>query len=476
VVLAAIGGGLGLLLAAWLIKILVALSPSTIPRIDQIGIDGKTLCFTAAVSLLTSVLFGLAPALRISKPDLNESLKDAGRGSSSAGQHRLRGLLVVSEIALTVLLLVGAGLLIKSFWRLLQVNPGFNPENVMTIEVSLTGPDYQDAHRTAAFYQQSLDKIRSIPGVQSAGAVSNVPLGKWDPDGTFYIAGKTDSAYGGFRIASPDYFRTMSIPLIAGRSFTTQDSAESLPVTVIAQGLADKYWPGENPIGKQIRFSGMDDKGNVWLTIVGIAGNIKHNGLDAENYPDVYLPYQQRPEDAQDMTLVVKTASDPGNFVATIRSEIQSIDKNLPVKFEAMEQLFSKSIANRRYNMLLLISFAGLAMTLSMIGIYGVMSYSVSQSTHEIGIRLALGAQQTDVLRMVVGKGMMLTAIGLVTGTVAALALTHIMSSLLFGVTATDPATFAITLAGLLTVTILACYVPARKAMRVDPMIALRYE
>src|SRR5581483_1398428 len=274
-VLSLIGGTLGLLLAIWLVKVLIALSPSTIPRISEIGIDGRTMAFTVGVSLLTSILFGLAPALRISRPDLNQSLKDGTRGSSGSGQQTLRGLLVITEVAFTVLLLVGAGLLTKSFWNLMQVNPGFNPNNVLMMQVSLTSPEYEkDEKSVAAFYQQALEKIKGIPGVQFAGAVNSLPLNGFDTNGTLYIANRADhNAYGGFRVASPDYFRAMGIPLIAGRFFTDQDSMGASAVAILAQGEAKLYWPNEDPIGQQIKFVGMDGK-DIMMTIVGIVGDV----------------------------------------------------------------------------------------------------------------------------------------------------------------------------------------------------------
>ena len=477
VMLGIIGGVLGLLLAMWLINVLIALSPSDIPRINQVGIDGRTLAFTTGISLLTSVLFGLAPALRISKTDLTDSLKDGGRSSSGSGHQKLRSLLVIAEITFTVVLLVGAGLLTKSFWNLMQVNPGFNPDRVLIMDVALTAPQYLKAENTVTdFYQQSLERVKTIPGVESVGAISSLPLGPWDPNGTLYIANRPDpKAYGGFRIVSPEYFRAMTIPLLSGRFFTERDTTEAPAVGILAKGMVDRYWPNEDPLGKQIKFVGMDKQEN-WMTVVGVVGDVKHGGLDAKTYPEVYMPIPQRTGRARYMTIVIKTKDNPANVASAVRSAVQSLDSGLPAKFDTMERLFSKSIANRRYNMLLLGIFAGLAMVLSMIGIYGVMSYSVSQSVHEIGIRIALGAQNSNILRMVLGKGAILAGIGLVAGAGGAFALTRVMTSLLFGVTTTDPSTFIAVIAGLFAVTMLACHVPARRAMRVDPMVALRNE
>ncbi|HMV51799.1 MAG TPA: ABC transporter permease, partial [Blastocatellia bacterium] len=481
--LSAMGGAVGLLLAYWLISSLLALAPTTIPRLNEIGLDGVTLTFTLGVSLLTSVLFGLLPALRVSKPDLNQSLKDGGRGATG-GSGWLRNGLVIAEIALTLVLLVGAGLLIKSFWRVMQVSPGFNPEQVLTMQVSLPASEYSDDSRKINFYRQFFERAQSLPGVESAGMINNLPTGGVDINGMVAVEGRTreQSGYGGFRVVSPDYFRTMNIPLLKGRTFTEQDSETTEPVCVISQRLAETTFPNEDPIGRRV----ISTNDNItpedfthperWPKIVGIVGDVRHFGPERRTSADLYVSFVQRPKRIGDMTIVARTTGDPASLSASLRQTVQSLDKTLPVKFEVMEDIFARSTANRRYNVILLGVFALLALTLAVIGIYGVMSYAVSQSVREIGIRLALGAQSADVLKLVIGQGMALAGIGIVIGLAGAFALTRLMTTLLFGVTATDPIIFAMVPALLIATASLACYLPARRAVKIDPMVALRHE
>jgi putative ABC transport system permease protein len=465
-----------LLFAYWLIGPLVALSPATIPRLNEIGIDGRTLAFTLLVSLLTALVFGLLPALRFSRPDLQEALKQGGQ-TISGGSVLLRSALVVAEVSLTMVLLIGAGLLVKSFWRILQVNPGFNSENVLTMQISLPESEYKEEGRVITFHRQLLERTKSLPGVEAAGLINNLPLGGVDINGFFRVEGdpaEKPTHDSGFRVVSPDYFRTMNIPLIKGRLFTEQDNETSTPVGIISQSVAEATWPGEDPLGK--RLQSRNDNREEWTTIIGVVADVRHRGLDKRGAADLYLPYAQRPFRASDVTVVVRTSNDPASLIAQVREQVRLIDKNVPVEFETMERIFSRSVATRRYNTLLLGTFAGLALLLSLIGIYGVLSYTVTQNTREIGIRMALGAQPLDVLKLIVGQGMILALVGIGLGVLGAFALTRVMTSLLYDTKATDPLTFVGVSALLMAVAFLACYVPARRATKVDPMIALRYE
>jgi putative ABC transport system permease protein len=476
VLLALIGGGLGLLLALWLHDIFISLGPTTIPRLSEVSIDSRVLLFTLGVTLLTSILFGLWPALRVTKLDLQESLKEGSRGTTG-GTGVMRNALVVVEVALTLILLIGAGLLAKSFWRLSQVNPGFDPENVLTMQVSLPASDYKEESQTRAFYRELLGHIEATPGVSAAGAINNLPMGGVNINGSFLIEGQPEDKRGsaGFRIVSSGYFSAMNIALVKGRLFTDQDDENSLPVAIISQSTAQATWPGEDPIGKRIR-SGMDNRYEVWTTIVGVVGDVRHLGLDRSATAELYVPYAQRPSRAREMNVVARTTGDPASLATAMRGEVQAIDRNLPVNFETMGEVFSKSVANRRFNMLLLAVFAALALALACVGLYGLLSYTVTQNTREIGIRMALGAQGRDVLKLVIVQGMVLTLAGIGFGIAGAFWLTRLMSSLLYGVAATDPMTFAEVALLLLFVALSACYIPARRATKVDPMVALRYE
>jgi putative ABC transport system permease protein len=486
VLLALVGGAAGLLLAFWGIDALGALIPENIPRANEIGIDARMLGFTLLVSLLTGLVFGLAPALQASRTDVNESLKEGMRGmTSSLGRNRLRSLLVVCEIALALMLLVGAGLLIRSFIRLQQVSPGFDPRSVMAAEVALPfqpGAKYEDEKKQAAFFEQAIERIETIPGVESAGAVESLPLSGAVESSSFNIDGRAaaqsaaEQPNADYTEVSSHYFRAMGIPVIKGRAFTSDDRADAPGVVVINESLGRKYFAGEDPLGRRITFDNLKDPEAKWLTIVGVVGDVKQTNLNAETEPAIYLPHTQSPSPL--MTLVVRTRSaDPTSVAASVRGEIRALDRDIPVtSMRAMEQVLAASVSQRRFSMLLLGIFAGVALLLAAVGIYGVMAYSVTQRTHEIGIRMALGAQGGDILKLVVGQGMILALIGVAIGLAAALLLTRVMMSLLFNVSATDPLTFAAVSLLLITVALIACYIPARRAMRVDPMEALRYE
>jgi len=479
VLLALAGGAVGLLLAKWGMDLLLKLAPQDLPRLSDVSLDWRVLGFTVAITLLTGVIFGLVPALQASKPNLNETMKDAGRGSTEGGRRQLiRSALVVLEVASALLLLVGAGLMIKSFWRLQKVDPGFNPNNALTVTVSLPRRKYSEEPRQVAFFQQLLEKVSHLPGVQAAGASNVIPM-----DNDFVLAfevqgraplppgaGQSTNFYG----VSADYFKAMGIPLRRGRLITERDTADSPHVALINETMAKKIFPNEDPIGKRISFGRSDDKPD-WYEIVGIVGDVKHYALDQETTSQTYEPFTQ--QTFSSMSLVVRTTGDPANMTAAIRNEVLSLDKEQPISgIKTLDQLVSTSIAQQQFSMLLLGVFAVVALALAAIGIYGVLSYAVTQRTHEIGIRMALGAGRRDVLRLVVGHGMLLTMAGVGTGLVAAFALTRLMSTLLFGVSATDPVTFSLIALLLMAIALLACWIPARRATNVDPMIALRYE
>ncbi|MFY9608133.1 MAG: ABC transporter permease [Blastocatellia bacterium] len=478
--LAVAGGGVGLLLAVGGLNALVALGPADIPRLDQTGIDLRVLGFTLAVSLLTGLIFGLVPALQASKPDLNDSLKEGGRGSAGGIRGmRVRNLLVVSEIALSLVLLVGAGLLIRSFMRLQQFDLGFNPDNLTTMRIQLPGSKYRDGKQVATFYQQLLQRLEAVPGVQSAGAISSVFLTDTPNSTNFTIEGRpvptgAEAIEVPLDSVSPSYFRVMGIPLLAGREFDDRDVQDSTPVVIINQTFANRFFSGEDPIGKRFVYGGPGPD-NPWITIVGIVGDMRRTGFDRPVRPETFLPEAQNPSGT--LTIVARTTAGQASLANGLRNEVWAIDKDQSVyDIKSMHETLSEMMSQRRFNMLLLGIFAAVALILAAVGIYGVISYSVTQRTHEIGIRIALGAAKSNVLSLIVGQAMSLAGIGIVLGMGASLLLTRLMASLLYGVSATDPATFlaiALLLAG---VALLACYVPARRAAKVDPMIALRYE
>ncbi|MEN3334543.1 MAG: hypothetical protein V7641_3908 [Blastocatellia bacterium] len=482
VLLAIIGGVLGLLLALWGLRALVALSPANIPRLDQIGIDGKVLAFTLTVSLLTGMIFGLVPALQASKPDLNESLKEGGRGSSGGVRgRRIRSLLVVSEIALSLVLLVGAGLLIKSFIHLQKFDLGFNPNNLLTMRVQLPGTKYREPAQVANFYQQVIQRMENVPGVQSVGAISDIFLSDTPNSTNFTIEGRplttgADSIEVPLDAVTTDYFKVMGIPLLKGRVFDERDRIGSLPVAIINDTFAKRFFADEDPLGKRYCYGQPDDNNQTrWLTIVGVVGDMRRTGFDKDVRPETFLAQDQDPDNG--LTIVARTAGDPASFASALRSEVWAVDKDQSVfNIKTMDATLADMTAQRRFNMLLLGIFAAVALILAAVGIYGVMSYSVTQRLHELGIRIALGASSGDVLRLVVGQAMGLALIGIGAGLVAAFFLTNLMASLLYGVSATDPATFLLISSLLTGVSLIASFVPARRAMKVDPMVALRYE
>jgi len=492
VILAAIGSALGLGLAYLGVKLFVVLGPSEIPRIEEIGLDARVVGFSVLMAVVTGLAFGLAPAIQISKPNLHDSLKEGGRGSTS-GRHRLRNVLVVSEVAIALVLLVGAGLMIKSFQRLLQLNLGFRTEKVLTMRLALPSTRYGEDGKVAAFYHQLLDKIKALPGVESAGAISHLPLSGSYASGTTAVENAENQeglqtfqgvAYieADRRSVSPDYFQALGIALKEGRLFTEADNETAPPVAVVDESFQRRFWPNGSAVGK--RFVARFNDGNIkWGQIVGVVTHIRHYGVDQvkqfglgqEGREQAYFPYLQRPSNR--MYLAIKTTTDPLSLAGAVRSQVLSLDPEQPVyQVRNMDQLVKSSLAQRQLNMILFAAFSAIALILAAVGIYGVMSYSVTQRTHEIGIRMALGAQQSSVLRLVIRQGMTLAFAGIGIGLLVARALTRLMSSLLFGVSATDPVTFAAISVILTGVALVACFVPARRATRVDPMIALRYE
>jgi putative ABC transport system permease protein len=480
IILSALSGLLGLLFAYAGIKLLVALTPPDVPRLHEIGLHVTVFLWTLAISIFTGVLFGLAPALQASRPDLNDALKkSAGRNQGGFQRGGLRNPLIVSEVALALLLSVGAGLMIKSFMRLQQVSPGFEPNNLLTMNISLPRQKYKEPQQTNAFFDQLAEHIKTLPGVKSVGGIDPLPFSNSNVSTGFVIEGApevplSDRPDVGERAVTPTYFETMGIPVLKGRSFTAQDRDNTPHIIIVNEALASRYWPNQDVIGKRLGFED-DPSKQSWCEIVGVVGNVKHFGLDAEAKPEVYFPYQQLPKNF--MSVVVRTSSDPMSMISAIRSQVSVVDKDQPVfDIMTMDQRLAKSVAPNRFVMLLLGTFSVLALVLAAVGLYGAMSYLVTQRTQEIGLRMALGASRIDVFKLVVGKGMRLALIGIAIGLVASLALTRLMRSLLFEVTPTDVLTFVIVSGVLLTVTLLACYIPARRATNVDPLTSLRYE
>jgi predicted permease len=478
--LALIGGAIGVLLAMWGLQGLIALSPADIPRLEQIHIDARVLAFTFGISLLTGFIFGLAPALQASSPDLHETLKEGGRGSTGGARGKLvRNALVVCEIALSLVLLIGAGLLIKSFMRLQQFDLGFNPDNILTMRVQLPGTKYREGKQVSEFYKQLLERMETVPGVQSAGAISTIFLSDTPNSTNFTIEGRpvptgAEAIEVPLDSVSPNYFRVMGIGLLRGREFDDRDVDGATPVAIINDTFARRFFPNEDPLGKRYVY-GQPDTRNPWIAIVGVVSDMRRTGFDKEERPETFLPEAQNPDGT--LTIVARTTGEPANFATALRNEVWALDKDQSVfDIKTMDQTLSEMISQRRFTMLLLGVFAGVALILAAVGIYGVMSYSVTQRTHEIGIRMALGAQSSNVLSLIVGQGVKLVLLGVGLGLAASFLLTRLMLSLLYGVSATDPLTFSVISLILIGVALLACLVPARRAAKVDPMVALRYE
>jgi len=481
--LALLGGASGLLLALWGVNLLRSFIPESVSQASTVSVDSSVLAFTLLVSVLTGLVFGLAPASQTSGFNLNETLKEGGR-DSAAGRRggRVRSLLVVAEVAVSLVLLIGAGLLINSFLRLRGVDPGFRTDNLLTMKVVLPKTKYPDHARRSAFYTELLGRVAALPGVNSAAVTTNLPLTFKGNSMGVSIEGRPDPGPGQrpsvvTRVVSPDYFRTMGIGLLQGRQFGRDDRADTTSVAVVSETLARRFWPGEDPLGKRLTpgpatSTNPDD----WITVVGVARDVRQFELDADPKPQMYLSYEQagffEPGD-----LVVSTAVDPLGLAGAVRQAVWQVDRDQPVSdVRTMSDILSASLARQRFSTLLLALFAAVALALAAVGVYGVMSYTVARRTHEIGIRMALGARQRDVLRLAVGQALRLVAAGVAVGLAGALLLTRVMASQLYGVSATDPVTLVTITLVLVCVALLASYVPARRAARVDPLIALRYE
>ncbi len=497
-------GALGVLLSFWGVELLVGLNQQSLPRVNEIGVNVRAIAFTLGLCLLVAVVLGLVPLLRFSSRDLEGSLRETGRGQSSQRGQRVRSLLVVAQMALTLILLVAAGLVGKSFYGLLRIDPGFRTESAVAMELNLprigfNEKQYQDfmqayqrlrehgiapdttvqpsaeEGRQRLFQEQLLDRLGQLPGVSAVGTISLLPLRGDGPDGTFLIdnnVARTGAA--DFRLASAGYFAAMGIPVLRGRTFDRSDQPNSPHAAVISQSMAAKYWPNENPIGQTIQFGNMDGDLRL-LHVVGVVGDVHDRGVDAATSPTVYANSLQRPPSSS-MSVVVRARVAPAALVPSIRQVVRSLDSQLPVNFKTLDQVFSSSLDQRRFSLVIFGFFGCVALLLAAMGIYGVTNYAVAQRTQEIGIRMALGARMSDVLKLVLKNGMSLTLIGAAIGLAGAFATTRVMSSLLFGVAPTDLATFTAVLVVLVVVAFVACYIPARRATKVDPLVALRYE
>ena len=480
VLLALAGGLFGLAIAYWSIKTLGAALPN-IPHSSDLGIDGTVMLFTLGLSVVTGLLFGVVPALQTSRTNLHETLKEGGRsGSADVSGNSMRRVLVVGEVALALTLLVGAGLLIKSVARLQHVSPGFDPDRVLTFDVSLPNVKYPSDTVRQLFFQSMIDQVSHVPGVVAVGGTTNLPFGGWST-GSFQVEGYQTSPnqpgpWGDIRAVTPDYFRAMRTPLLQGRSFTPSDLQGSQAVAIIDQEFVRKYYADQNPIGKRVTFGARSGKQPEWITIGGVVGHMMAEALDAKPRVQLYLPYAQR-ADIPFMSVAVRTTGDPLLMTRPVRDAIHSVDKDLPISnVKSMDDLLESSLGQRRLSMILLGAFSAIAMLLASIGIYGVLAYTVTQRSRELGIRMALGAARGRVLGLVVRQGMVLAIVGIIIGLVGAFALTRLLGSQLYSVTATDPATFAVVSLLLATIALVATLVPALRATRVDPVVALREE
>jgi putative ABC transport system permease protein len=482
VLLALAGGVAGLLLAVWGVQLLLRFAPDNLPRLGEVSLDGRVLAFTALASLVTGVIFGLAPALQSARADVNDALRESGRTGAGARQQRLRNTFVVAEIALALVLLVGAGLTLKSFWRLQAVEPGFNPDGVLTMRMLLPFTTHRGIPERATFFRQVLERLRALPGVTAAGAVSRIPMAPGNNSGTMTgensVVGPNDPQVEvEMRWASPQYFQTMGIALLNGRDFNDADAEGTLPVAVVDERFARRFYPNEDPIGKRIKRGG-PNSARPWKTIVGVVRQVRNQRLDATSLPQAYFPVFQEADEMFNLSFAVRSGgSEPQALGPSVRAAVLAVDRNQPIfDVKPLRQVVGDSIALKRLALMLLVVFAIVAVLLAGSGIYGVMAYAVTQRTREIGIRVALGAQTRDVLRLVVWQGLKLTGAGVALGWMAALGLTRLMEKLLYEISATDPLTF---LAGpllLAFVALLACWIPARRAAKVDPLAALRYE
>jgi putative ABC transport system permease protein len=482
VVLSVLGGAAGLLLAWWGLDLLLALSPADIPRLDQVRIDTTVLAFTIGVSMLTGILFGMVPAFQASKPDMNESLKEGGRGATGSRGNRVRSLFVIAEVAICLMLLIGAGLMIRSFLRLQEFNLGFDPDRLATARVQLAGEKYRQAPQRIIFYQQLLERLSATPGVESSGAISTMFLSATPNSTNFAIEGRPpvpseEQVEVPLDAVTPTYFSAMGIPLISGRFFDERDvgGENANRVGIINNTFAERFFPGEDPLGKRYVYGDPGDD-NRWITIVGVVGDMRRTGFDAAVRPETFLPHTQAP--ATGLTVVARAREgDATSLISLIRGAALDLDPTQAVyEQKTMEQVLGDMTAKRRFNMILFGIFAAIALILAAVGIYGVISYTVAQRTHEIGVRIALGASGGDVVKLILKQGLLLAAVGVAIGVGAGLLLTRLMESLLYGISATDPLTFVAVSAVLLLIALVSCLIPARRATRTDPMVALRYE
>jgi putative ABC transport system permease protein len=482
VLLALAGGAAGLLLATWGAQLLLRFAPDNLPRLGEVDLDGRALAFTALASLATGLIFGLAPALHASRSEVNDALRESGRTGAGARGQRLRNAFVVAEIALALALLAGAGLALRSFWRLQAVDPGFNPDGVLTMRMLLPFTTHPQISERAAFFRQVLERLRALPGVESAGAVSRIPMAPGNNSGAItgenLAVGPSDPQIEAeMRWASPAYFQTMGIALLRGRDFNDADAVGALPVAIVDENFARRFYPNEDPIGKRIK-RGDPRSANPWKTIVGVARSVRNQRLDATSLPQAYFPVFQEANEMYNLSFAVRASGgEPAALAQSVRAAVLAADRNQPIyDVKPLRQIVADSIALRRLALLLLSVFASVALALAAAGIYGVMAHAVEQRTHEIGVRMALGASAGDVVRLVVRQGLKLALCGVALGLAVALALTRLMEALLFGVSAADPLTFAGIALLLFVVAIAACWIPARRATKVDPMIALRCE
>jgi putative ABC transport system permease protein len=477
VLLGVAGGAFGVLFAYGGMPLLTVLTPANLPRIEGVAIDARVLAYTFVVSVLTGIIFGLAPSLGVGHADVSQPLK--GQRSTPTAKHsQLRNTLVVSEVALSLALLIGAGLMLKSFVRMERVDPGFRAEKLLTVWTILSEAKYAP-HQRAAFYEQAWERIQALPGVKSVGAIDNLPLSGIHGGGPFTIEGHpTESdadAPSAYRcVASVNYFRTMGVPLVHGREFTERDREGPPTVLMINETAAHRYWPGQNPVGTRLSFTTGRTQ-PTWLEIVGVVKDVLQDGLESPAKPMIYLPFLQSAQAF--MVTVVRTDIDPAGLASAVRGAFAAVDKDQPVLMtRTMAAIYSDSVAQRRFNTALLVAFGTLALLLAVVGVYGLMAFTVTQRTHEVGVRIALGAERWDVVKLVLGQGLRLAFFGIASGLAVAFFLTRFFSKLLFNVPQTDPATFIIVSLCLGGIALLASYIPARRAMRVDPMVALRYE
>jgi putative ABC transport system permease protein len=478
VLLAVIGGFAGTLLAVWSLDFLKSIGSKTVPRIGEANLDMTVLLVTLGVSVLTGILFGLIPALASGKPELTEALKEGGRGSTSGvRRNRIRNGLVVGEVAVALVLLVSAGLLMKSFVRIQNVNPGFNPHGIVTMELSVPVAKYARGKPVIDFYAEMERRVKALPGVQHVAFTSILPLSGTNSDSSFHIEGRNEMQSGihpdeEIRSVTSDYFRVLETPLIKGRLFTEADTTEAPGVVIINQAMAKKYWPGEEAVGKRINFNDSDPAKIKWITVVGVVADIRHRGLDVEAKPEYYIPHSQLAY--RGMILAVRSPLEPSALVRSIRNEVRGLDPEQPVaNVRTLDEVTSDSIAPRRLSVLLIGVFAGVALVLAAVGIYGVMSFLVVQRTHEIGVRMALGAQRADVLRLVLGRAAKLVLVGTAVGLLLGLFSSRALRSMLYNVGAFDLATFVGVTLALAFVSLMASYIPARRATQADPMLAL---